>query len=483
MASKDDQALIALHRFGLGGKPGSRASFVNDPRGACLAEIRPETARVPPDDLPTTTRGIQFVTEIEERRREQREARRTLAQAGGMASPGAASPGMAAEVATPTAATPAPVDPDEVRLSDVFAAEVKARFAHGFAQPIGFGERWAQFWSNHFCVATRRGQIMRGTVGPYEREAIRPHVFGRFVDLLVAAETHPAMLHYLDQRQSIGPNSPAGRRQKRGLNENLAREILELHTLGVGGGYSQADVTAFARILTGWSITGRDENLDGFGGFVFAANRHEPGEQRVLGKFYPDLGKDQGIAVLKDLARHPATATFLATKIAKHFVSDNPPPALVRKLSDSFRKSEGDLAEVARALLGAEEAWTPTRAKLRAPLEFLMAVARATNQLPERPQQVINALNLMGQPLWNPVGPNGHADDVASIAAPKAIKTRLDLSLQMARPVATRIDPRDLAADLFGEALSAETRQAIARAETRPQGLALLFMSPELQRR
>jgi uncharacterized protein (DUF1800 family) len=291
------------------------------------------------------------------------------------------------------------------------------------------------------------------------------------------------MLHYLDQRQSIGPNSPAGLRQKRGLNENLAREILELHTLGVKGGYQQADVTSFARILTGWSITGRDENLDGFGGFHFAANRHEPGAHQVLGKNYPTPGKERGLAVLRDLARHPATATFLAEKLARHFVADDPPPALVRAISEAFRLSGGDLAVLARTLLSHEEAWQPQSRKLRTPGEFLLAVYRAGGIAPERPQAVVNMLNLMGQPLWNPVGPNGHADDVASIAAPKAIKTRLDFSLQIARTFAGFRDPRELAKDLYAEELSAETRQAVARAETRPQGLAILFMSPEFQRR
>jgi uncharacterized protein (DUF1800 family) len=486
MTKRDEQALVALHRFGLGGLPGSRSAILSDLRGACLAEIGPGKAVIPKGDLPDTPRGIQIVTEIEERRREMREAQRKIAQAGASTPVPPMGGEIAAGMGGQTAASPAannPPDPDEIRLSDVFAAEVKARVSFAMAQPVGFAERWAQFWSNHFCVATRRGQIMRGTVGPFEREAIRPHVFGRFETLLVAVETHPAMLHYLDQRQSIGPNSPAGRRQKRGLNENLAREILELHTLGVGGGYSQADVTAFARVLTGWSITGRDENVDGFGGFVFAPNRHEPGEHLVLGKRYPDTGKEQGIAVLKDLARHPSTATFMATKLARHFVADQPPATLVKKLAEDFRKSGGDLASLARTLLSAEEAWAAQRTKLRTPNEFLLAAFRAVGQAPERPQQVINMLNLMGQPLWNPPGPNGHPDDEASIAAPKAIKTRLDFSLQMARPWAGKLDPRELAEQLFGDAISAETRQAVARAETRPQGLALLLMSPEFQRR
>jgi uncharacterized protein (DUF1800 family) len=486
--SKDRTANLAFQRFGLGAKSGGLSAIVGDPRGALLSEIAPALALISDTSLPKTARAIQIVAEIEEKRRLARAQQRQIAQANAApASAGTPTPATPPQVANATAMPGQPPqmmrDPDEVRLNDHFLAELRARAEHAMAQPVGFAERWVMFWSNHFAVATRRGTIMRGAVGAYEREAIRPHVFGRFTDLLVAVETHPAMLHYLDQRQSIGPNSPAGQRQKRGLNENLAREILELHTLGVGGGYAQADVTNFAKILTGWSVTGFEENIDGYGGFHFAANRHEPGAHEVLGKRYGQEGKEQGLAVLRDLAVHPSTATFLATKLAKHFVADQPPATLVARLREAFRTSGGDLGAVARTLIEAKEAWEAPPSKLRTPNEFLIALYRALGEKVDRPQRLNGELNLMGQPLWNPSGPNGHADDVASIAAPKAIKTRLDLSLAYARAAAARHDPRGLAAALYGDAISPETRQAIARAETRPQGLAILFMSPEFQRR
>lgn len=480
MAGSDKNAHLFLNRFGLGARSDSLKALGSDPRAALLAEITIAAPLISDPTLPKTARAIQIVSEIEEKRRLARAAQRNLAQ--GVNAPSSMNSGRMPAPAQSAAPMPPP-DPDELRLQDVFFAEMGARLAHGLAQPIGFAERWVMFWSNHFCVATRRGQILRGVVGAYEREAIRPHVFGHFADLLVAAESHPAMLHYLDQRQSIGPNSPAGQRRQRGLNENLAREILELHTLGVGGGYVQADVTNFAKVLTGWSITGNEENLDGFGGFTFAANRHEPGPQTVLGKLYPQSGQEQGLAVLRQLAVHSSTAKFIATKLARHFVADKPPPALVARLEQEFRKTNGDLAALAKALITAPESASAPLTKLRTPMEFLLAAHRATGEKVERLPQLNNALNLMGQPLWNPAGPNGHPDDVASIAAPKAIKTRLDLSLQFARPLGGKHDPRELAEKLFGDALSAETRQAIARAETRPQGLALLLMSPEMQRR
>lgn len=484
MAGSDEILRTALQRFGLGARPETRGRIAGDPRGAILAEINAATALIPQGDLPTTARGIQIVAGIEEKRREMRAAARQVSQApananGEMLAPPA---GDAMGKPMPPVTAPPP-DPDGIRIRDVMLAEAKARIEHGLAAETGFAERWVAFWSNHFCVALRRGQIMQGVAGAYEREAIRPHAFGRFADMLVAAETHPAMLHYLDQRQSIGPGSPAGQRRKRGLNENLAREILELHTLGVGGGYTQGDVTSFAKILTGWSITNLEENLDGYGGFFFAPNRHEPGAQTVLGKGYAQPDKAQGLAVLQDLARHPATAKFVAVKLARHFVSDAPPPALVARLEQDFRRTEGDLSSLARVLATAGETWSAPPVKLRTPYEFLLATLRATGEKPEKIPQLLNALNLMGQPLWNPSGPNGHPDDTPSLLAPKAIKTRLEFSVQAARQVAGRIDPRDLAGALYGAALGAETRQAIARAETRPQGLALLLMSPEFQRR
>ncbi|MCZ8374996.1 MAG: DUF1800 family protein [Beijerinckiaceae bacterium] len=485
MARPEKLFQIGIQRFGLGAGPASRDMLGPDIRAALLDEIRPDRALIRGEGLPTTARGIQIVTQIEDKRRMEREARRQVAQqaasgpATGDGAPGAmATAGMQA---SPSASPPP--DPEAVRLRDLLHLDLKARIDQGLAAPAGFAERWVMFWSNHFCIALRRGQLMQGVAGPYEREAIRPHVFGRFADLLVAVEAHPAMLHYLDQRQSIGPNSPAGQRRQRGLNENLAREILELHTLGVGGGYSQADVTAFARALTGWSITGFEENIDGYGAFVFAPNRHEPGPQQVLGRSYGQEGKEKGLAILRDLARHPSTARFLATKIARHFVADSPPPALVGALEAEFLKSDGDLAALARVLLTHPDSTRVPPGKIRTPYEFLMASLRATGAPADRIPALANALNLMGQPLWNPPGPNGFPDDEPALVAPKAIKTRLEFSMQFARPLGGRIDPRDLAEALLGESLSVETRQAIARAETRQQGLALLLMAPEFQRR
>ena len=218
-----------------------------------------------------------------------------------------------------------------------FLAEAGARINAAHNADIGFVERLVWFWSNHFCVA---GSYMAGA---YEREAIRPHVLGRFADMLQAAEGHPAMLDYLDNAGSIGPNSDEGIVRNRGLNENLAREILELHTLGVRTVYTQADVTTFAKVITGWTMLPTRDNPEHGSEFNFNPRMHEPGEQTLIGKTYPGGGVQQGRSVLTDLARHPATAKHIATKLARHFIADEPPPALVDRLAFRFFESEGDL--------------------------------------------------------------------------------------------------------------------------------------------
>jgi len=301
--------------------------------------------------------------------------------------------------------------------------------------------------------------------------------------MLKAAEQHPAMLFFLDNQQSLGPDSRAGQNRKRGLNENLAREIMELHTLGVGGGYTQDDVTSLARIITGWTFAGRQGQLGTPGTFVFNTNAHQPGAQLLLGKSYADNGVAQGEAALEDIARHPSTAKFIATKFARHFVVDEPPPSLVARLQEVFRKSDGDLGALAAALLDSDEAWQAPQTKIRSPYEFLVATGRLLMQLPDDPTRYLGGLNLLGQPLWTPAGPNGFPDTNAAWAAPEGMKLRLDIAAQVATRLADNVDPRDLLELVAADAASPETRRTVERAESRQQALALLLMSPEFQRR
>jgi uncharacterized protein (DUF1800 family) len=278
----------------------------------------------------------------------------------------------------------------------------------------------------------------------------------------------------------MGPDSIAGHNQNKGINENLAREIMELHTLGVRTGYSQADVTSFAKVITGWSIF-PPRDPDNGGEFNFNARMHQPGPQTVTGHSYAGMGFDQGAAVLLDLSRNPATAKHIATKLARHFVADDPPPRLVEALRVSFVKSDGDLRELARTLLLAPDAWTAPRSKLKRPGEWLVAAARATGVRSPDVRPLLNAQNMLGEPLWRPPAPKGF-DDV-NAAWMDGLAQRLELANQLARRVSQAGDPRALVDTALGPLASAETRQAVARAETRPEAVAMLLMSAEFQRR
>jgi uncharacterized protein (DUF1800 family) len=242
-------------------------------------------------------------------------------------------------------------------------------------------------------------------------------------------------------------------------------------------------VTSLANIITGWTYAGRLGQLGAPGTFVFNANAHQPGAQRVMGKIYDASDVMQGEAVLADLARQPSTAKFIAGKFARHFVADDPPPALVARLADVFVRTDGDLKALALALVDSEDAWKAPLAKMRSPYEFLVASGRLLAQIPNDPGRYLGALNTLGQPLWSPAGPNGFADSNAAWAAPEGMKLRLDISAQLASRLADGIDPRDLLELVAADAASSETRRTIERAESRQQALALLLMSPEFQRR
>jgi uncharacterized protein (DUF1800 family) len=522
MARDSQAALVALNRFGLGARGGASGDFVNaasDPRGFVKAELgRRNGALLEAPGLLSTPALAQAVFAYQFEIKQARDAaksaapmpasepnpaqpaadgkaqRRNLSLNNGstdiagkalaieLAENRGANAAMAAtEVTPPDAAKPPPQPPNIIQKT--FRTEALARLQRAMIADCGFVERLVVFWSNHFCISANKGGLARMWAGSFEREAIRPYVLGRFGDMLKAVEQHPAMLFFLDNQQSLGPESRAGENRKRGLNENLAREIMELHTLGVGGGYSQDDVTSLARIITGWTYAGRQGQLGAPGSFVFNANAHQPGAQRLLGKTYENDGLAQGEAALADLARHPSTAKFIASKFARHFVADDPPPALVARLQEVFRKSDGDLKALATALVDSDAAWQAPQTKMRSPYEFLVATGRLLARIPDDPGRYLGGLNLLGQPLWSPSGPNGFPDSNAAWAAPEGMKLRLDMSAQVASRLAEGIDPRDLLELVAADAASAETRRTIERAESRQQALALLLMSPEFQRR
>ncbi len=363
-----------------------------------------------------------------------------------------------------------------------FNAEVMARITKARTTPTPFLERLVMFWSNHFSVSARKVPVM-ALAGAFEREAIRPHVLGRFADMLLAVEQHPAMLVYLDNVGSTGPNSRAGRNRGRGLNENLAREILELHTLGVDGGYTQDDVTNLARLITGWTVGNVNQPDAVSGHFYFARNRHEPGTWTIAGKTYRSGNENAGRQCLLDLARHPATARHITRKFARHFVGDNAAASLLERLEATFRETDGDLAALTNALVMSDDAWQTPPRKILPPYDFLVAISRVFDiDLP--PRQIFRLSAALGQPLWRPPSPKGWPDDDDAWMAPAALRERLRFAERTSVAIARKdIDPREIAGRVLGERMSEPTRMAIARAETRAQGFEMLIMSPEFQRR
>jgi uncharacterized protein (DUF1800 family) len=478
-ANRKQEAALALHRFGFGPARDSIAAIADDPRGAVLADLeRPQAGRVTAS-LPSSGEAARAVFDFRaEQQAKQKLALRAKKEAEAKGGPLSVSDIANAVVADILPAQKPPANQPPPLPQQQLQNEAAARIDSAVSADIGFVERLVWFWSNHFCISADKIVAM---AGPYEREAIRPHVLGRFADILAAAESHPAMLFYLDNVESMGPDSIAGINRDKGLNENLAREILELHTLGVRSGYSQKDVTGFANVLTGWTWIGLAEPDHG-GEFIFVKRLHEPGEQVVLGQRYADTGVEQGRAVLADLARHPATAEHIAQKLARHFVADEPPPALVAKLIKTFRDTDGDLKSVAKTLVGADEAWTPQRTKLKPPSEWIIGILRLTGGLGTIPiPRLMNAQAQLGQALWRPLAPNGYPDTEAAWI--DGVPHRLDLANEFAGRLAQSTDPLALLDSALGPLASAQTRDTIRRAESRNQALALLVMTPEFLRR
>lgn len=459
MAVDPRRTALALGRFGLGARPGDLA------RGEPVEEVLRREILAGTVPLPTGPDLASAPTLLTALRAE--EQARKLARA---ASPDA----------------PMPEGPPAPSIEQrTYQAEVAARLALAREAQTGFIERLVWFWANHFTVSAARGPQIRVSAGAFEREAIRPHVLGRFRDLLLAAATHPAMLIYLDNVASIGPNSPAGQRRGngpgKGLNENLGRELLELHTLGVDGGYGQDDVTALARILTGWSLH-RDGNAEGLpGATAFRRGAHEPGAVTLLGRTYLDVGPEQLRMALDDLAAHPSTARHVATRLARHFVADDPPPALVARLARTFLDQDGDLSRIVLALVEAPEAWEPVQRKIRSPQEFTVAAMRGLALAPD-PRMAMGGLAALGQPFWSAPAPNGYADDAGTWASPEGLRARLDLAARTGQ-LAAGTDPMAFAEAVLGPLATDETRTAIRRAESRAQGVAIVLMAPEFQRR
>ena len=438
-----DAPLRALNGFGLGARAGERRR-TTDPREWLRAQLEgnapllPAPAEASASAIADAVRAFRMIGQAgqlnplsnDERRREARQiARRALVK--------------------------------------IAAAESRAALTARVASDRPFVERLVAFWSNHLCVSIGAKILVAPLAGSYEREAIRPHVLGRFEDMVLASAKHPAMLVYLDNFQSIGPSSRGatvagrgrGQQPRRGLNENYARELLELHTLGVAGGYTQQDVQELAKILTGWTVGGLGRGAAQIGGgrrgrsnaqvdddariaFAFQELLHEPGSKTVLGVRYADSGLEEGERAIRALARHPSTARFLATKLVTHFVSDEPPASAIDRIGRVFRDTNGDLRAVSTALIDLPEAWSDGARKFRTPQDWLVAVFRAFDA-EEVGDNVIPVLRQLRHPLWSPQAPKGFGDKTQEWADPDSLLNRAELARTIARRMRrAAIDPR-----------------------------------------
>jgi uncharacterized protein (DUF1800 family) len=453
---------IATNRFGFGARPGEPGRIGAQARDHLLQQLR-GAAPVLRDSLPASHELLARVFA-------ERAARRDA--------PATQQPPLA-QVARAVR---------EIYLP-AYVAEVSARARAATTSPADFLERLAHFWSNHFAVSVDKIAVL-GLAGAMEREAIRPHVLGNFADMLLAVEQHPAMLLYLDNHLSIGPDSQAARLagargRDLGLNENLGREILELHTLGVDGGYAQQDVQALAAIITGWSVGGEAGRLRGGepGKFFFRTGFHQPGAQELLGQRYAEGGVEQGRNALHDLALNPRTAAHLARKLARHFVADDPAPALVARLQQAYLDSRGDLPATYRALIASPEAWQSPLAKFKTPTDYIYSTFRAL-ELPFGNRMAdLRVFELLGQRAFQPGSPAGWPDRGADWDGSAALLKRLEWAQELGQRLGNRLNAAQIAEAALGGAFSSATRTGISRAQDGTQALTLLLAAPEFMRR
>jgi uncharacterized protein (DUF1800 family) len=488
-------AALASQRFGFGARPGELRAIANDPRGWVKSQLTPERAPPPPiAGLPSAEDDVlafgRFLVSQRLNGGNQDRVRERLEKQG-----------VSAQDMKQLSADEAFRNHFRARAENA----TKARLDSAMTTDRPVYERLVHFWSNHFTVSAMK-PASAALPPSFERDAIRPHATGQFSAMLSAAIQHPGMQLYLDNWSSIGPNSAWGKNPRlvprygfgpggrpTGLNENLAREILELHTLGVKGGYTQADVLALAAIITGWTYDrpplkayfSQEAGVrSGVQMFKFEVAAHEPGAQTLLGKTYAQDGVAQGKAALNDLARHTSAANFIAFKLTRHYVADDPPPALVARVAQAFQRSDGDIAATMTALVDGPEAWRNPLSKFKRPEEYFVSAMRALTISNLPPGVGMTQVGLMGQRLYAAAGPDGFAD----IAAPWLTADLVWKRIEWAQAVSQRVaradaDPVALGEAVLGPLLSAQTREVVVRAESPLQGLTLLLASPEFQRR
>jgi uncharacterized protein (DUF1800 family) len=448
-----NDAIIAATRFGYGCGPAGLSNIGGDPKRWLKTQLARPAAPASLSGLPTSASLVAIELDLRQRRQQMKQRGET------------------------------PPDGKQAGLQQegrrYYADEVSARYQAAVTSPTPLIERLVAFWSNHFTVSGIR-PVVRPLAGSFEREAIRPHILGSFEDLVFAVVQHPAMGLYLDNAISVGPNSQVGERRDKGLNENLGRELLELHTLGVDGGYTEQDVRALARILTGWSIA-RPNDPDP-GHFMYRDRIHEPGPKTLLGHLYPDSGMREGVTAILDISRHPSTARHIARKLAMHFVADQPSPAVVEKLAAVFRDTHGNLRAMTETLIDLPEVWQNYQKKVKTPWDLVVSASVATGvRLP--PDQLAGALVKLGQAAFMAPSPAGWGDDAASWVGPESVLHRVEWCQSFAERADPALDPMAVADGALGDILSRPARNAIALAESRPTALAMVLASPAFQRR
>jgi len=453
---RDMKSAIALTRFGLGAKIGEIKEAKSGPQGYLLGQLRnAEGALISAPNLTSSLQSVQnyYGSSVDMQALDKTQDAEEIAAMRKMRNRAAV---------------------------DYFHNDIDARFEHAITTDKSFLERWVRFWGNHFTVSAKQAR-MYGLVGPFEREAIRPYVLGKFSDMALASSFHPAMQLYLDNYRSIGPKSKSGRNNKRGLNENLAREILELHTLGVGA-YSQKDIESFAKALTGWTIEIKPSE-ENFGRVVFRDRWHEPGAKNFMGQRYSDNGAEQAVQMLAYVSAHPATARHIAVKLARHFVSDTPDERDIDKLARVFMDTGGNMKSLAKAVVRLDNAWIDTQPKFKSPDDMVVSAGRVLGKKDTLGSNANSLLLSLGQPVFRASSPQGFPDIATDWIGADAIKKRLEWANRTSRKVGKRIDAQLFLDEALGPLTSSGTRQAVERAESHLQALTLALMSPEFQRR
>ncbi len=373
------------------------------------------------------------------------------------------------------------------QINQQFKADVARRIKAPILSDRGFFERLSWFWMDHFTTAARN-LVTKSLTARLEPDAIRPNITGSFRDMLRAVVTHPAMIVYLGQHRSVGPASRVGKRTGRGLNENLAREIIELHTLGVGGPYTQGDVRQFAELLTGMTINRKT------GATAFKPQQAEPGTEEMLGAVYGDDRPDIGdvVAALDDLASHPRTGRHIAVKLATHFISDTPSEGLVTHIESAFNRTDGRLMAVYQALLEHPESWAPEALKVKQPFDFLVSSVRAAGVRSDMIAPFLKhkgrlslprALRNLNQPMMQAPGPDGWPEEADRWITAQGLAARLQWAARLGRSLESRMDPRNYLADALGDRAGPEVTFAATHAAEKWEGIALILASPEFNRR